>query len=122
MKNNRPVAYVITTVLVLFLVIICCSLSSYIGSSRKIVTPTPTIINIKNTSIIAKNKPTFTPVMFELKPSQTFIPTSTKFYLTQQPTEYWPEGANALCKDGQYSFSKTRSGTCSDHHGVEKWR
>jgi Protein of unknown function (DUF3761) len=32
-----------------------------------------------------------------------------------------PAGATALCRDGSYSFSKHRSGTCSHHGGVAKW-
>lgn len=32
-----------------------------------------------------------------------------------------PEGASAKCRDGSWSFSHTRSGTCSRHGGVERW-
>ncbi|WP_328602785.1 DUF3761 domain-containing protein [Nocardia terrae] len=32
-----------------------------------------------------------------------------------------PNGATARCKDGEYSFSKHRSGTCSHHGGVAEW-
>jgi uncharacterized protein DUF3761 len=32
-----------------------------------------------------------------------------------------PPGATARCNDGTYSFSQTRSGTCSYHHGVAQW-
>ena len=32
-----------------------------------------------------------------------------------------PEGATAQCRDGSYSFSLHRSGTCSHHGGVTKW-
>jgi hypothetical protein len=32
-----------------------------------------------------------------------------------------PEGASARCRDGSWSFSHTRSGTCSRHGGVERW-
>ena len=32
-----------------------------------------------------------------------------------------PPGATALCVDGTYSFSQTRSGTCSHHGGVAQW-
>lgn len=32
-----------------------------------------------------------------------------------------PEGATAQCRDGTYSFSRSRRGTCSHHGGVAKW-
>jgi hypothetical protein len=32
-----------------------------------------------------------------------------------------PPGATARCHDGTYSFSQTRSGTCSHHGGVARW-
>lgn len=32
-----------------------------------------------------------------------------------------PSGATALCRDGTYSFSQHRRGTCSHHGGVSKW-
>lgn len=32
-----------------------------------------------------------------------------------------PQGATAQCRDGAYSFSKSRRGTCSHHGGVAKW-
>lgn len=32
-----------------------------------------------------------------------------------------PSGATAQCKDGTWSFSKHRSGTCSGHGGVAQW-
>ena len=32
-----------------------------------------------------------------------------------------PAGASAQCRDGTYSFSRSRSGTCSGHGGVAQW-
>ncbi|GAA3439526.1 hypothetical protein GCM10018954_091470 [Kutzneria kofuensis] len=32
-----------------------------------------------------------------------------------------PAGATAKCKDGTYSFSQHRQGTCSGHGGVAIW-
>jgi hypothetical protein len=32
-----------------------------------------------------------------------------------------PPGATARCRDGTYSFSQHRSGTCSHHGGVAEW-
>ena len=32
-----------------------------------------------------------------------------------------PAGATARCRDGTYSFSQSRRGTCSHHGGVASW-
>jgi hypothetical protein len=32
-----------------------------------------------------------------------------------------PAGATAKCRDGSYSFSQSRRGTCSWHGGVAAW-
>lgn len=41
------------------------------------------------------------------------------------PSPYYsnsvPAGASAVCGDGTYSFSQSRSGTCSHHNGVSEW-
>ena len=44
-------------------------------------------------------------------------------YRVQSPTYYdaTPAGARALCRDGSYSFSRNRRGTCSHHGGVARW-
>ena len=36
-------------------------------------------------------------------------------------TDTKPEGASARCRDGSYSFSLHRRGTCSHHGGVAEW-
>lgn len=32
-----------------------------------------------------------------------------------------PAGASAQCRDGSWSFSESRRGTCSRHGGVARW-
>ena len=32
-----------------------------------------------------------------------------------------PKGATAQCREGSYSYSQSRRGTCSHHGGVDKW-
>ena len=38
-----------------------------------------------------------------------------------KPAPKPPKGATARCKDGTYSFSQHRRGTCSGHKGVAAW-
>lgn len=49
--------------------------------------------------------------------------TNTYGERVQSPTYYnsQPAGATALCRDGTYSFSRNRRGTCSHHGGVARW-
>lgn len=49
--------------------------------------------------------------------------TNSKGERVQSPTYYNapPAGATALCRDGTYSFSRSRRGTCSHHGGVARW-
>lgn len=49
--------------------------------------------------------------------------TNTRGEKVQSPTYYKspPAGATAECRDGTYSFSKSRRGTCSHHGGVKRW-
>lgn len=49
--------------------------------------------------------------------------TNSKGEKIQSPTYYKsaPTGATAECRDGTYSFSQSRRGTCSHHGGVKRW-
>jgi len=38
-----------------------------------------------------------------------------------KPTGTAPTGATARCRDGTYSYSQNRRGTCSQHGGVAEW-
>lgn len=40
---------------------------------------------------------------------------------THTPDGSPPDGASARCRDGTYSFSMSRRGTCSHHGGVARW-
>ena len=55
------------------------------------------------------------------EPVQTY--TNTHGNTVQSPTHYdsRPSGASAQCRDGSYSFSQSRRGTCSHHGGVAEW-
>jgi hypothetical protein len=47
--------------------------------------------------------------------------TATKSVPTAKAGNTDPTGATAKCKDGTYSKSAHRSGTCSSHGGVAEW-
>jgi uncharacterized protein YraI len=49
--------------------------------------------------------------------------TNSRNERVQSPTFYpsQPTGATAICRDGTYSFSRSRRGTCSGHGGVSRW-
>lgn len=70
---------------------------------------------------------TLTPVT---SPVTTQVPLSNNNYYTNAAgnevhspayAPSTPAGATARCKDGTYSFSQSRRGTCSHHGGVAQW-
>ena len=70
-----------------------------------------------STKYLSKEKPSLS-AQSEIK-----YYTNSKGERVQSPTKYSsaPAGATALCRDGTYSFSRSRRGTCSHHGGVKKW-
>jgi len=89
--------------------------------SQNIVSKAP---NRSNAKYIPDNNP----VTWDEEPTNypTHRPTTyhnVDHIEVQAPTHYnsVPPGACALCRDGTYSFSKNRRGTCSRHGGVSKW-
>ena len=77
-------------------------------------------IGYVSTKYLSKNKIDHTPIR---NSSRIKYYTNSKGEKVQSPTYYntTPPGATALCRDGTYSFSKSRRGTCSHHGGVAKW-
>lgn len=82
---------------------------------------------------VASSTPSATPKISQTpEPIGTPVPQSYDsgdYYINSQgnkvqsPTYYdsRPAGATAQCKDGTYSFSQSRRGTCSGHGGVAQW-
>jgi hypothetical protein len=64
-----------------------------------------------------------TPAKSEKDSSKPHYYTNRAGQRVQSPTKASaaPEGATAQCRDGSYSFSQSRRGTCSDHGGVASW-
>lgn len=76
-------------------------------------------IGYVSTKYLSKNKIDHAPI----RNSSIKYYTNSKGERVQSPTHYnsAPPGATALCRDGTYSFSRSRRGTCSHHGGVAKW-
>jgi hypothetical protein len=59
------------------------------------------------------------------RPSPIFLKSALLFLVMFVPTgivhDAFFDHPVALCADGQYSYSASRSGTCSWHHGVSRW-
>jgi hypothetical protein len=51
----------------------------------------------------------------------TYVNSAGNTVCSPEQSSTAPAGATAECEDGTYSFSESRSGTCSHHGGVAKW-
>ena len=54
-------------------------------------------------------------------PNGTYVNTYGSRVCSPYSSPTTPSGASAICRDGTYSFSQSRSGTCSHHGGVSQW-
>ena len=74
-----------------------------------------------NAQYLTKSVPANTTTAVAREPIRHY--TNSYGNTVQSPTRYnkTPAGATALCRDGSYSFSQSRRGTCSHHGGVAKW-
>ena len=97
-------------------------------SARYISSTSPDNVSTKSIQHNTNRDSSYLPVRHSSNTVAT--PTSPKRYYTntygntvQSPTHYTsrPAGATALCRDGTYSFSQSRRGTCSHHGGVARW-
>ena len=74
-----------------------------------------------NAQYLTKSVPANTTTAVAQEPVRHY--TNSYGNTVQSPTRYnkAPAGATALCRDGSYSFSQSRRGTCSHHGGVARW-
>lgn len=54
-------------------------------------------------------------------PNGTYVNSAGDTVCSPYSSPSAPAGATARCADGTYSFSQSRSGTCSHHGGVAQW-
>ena len=92
-------------------------------------TPTPTPESTQVPTLRPTARPTLRPTAVPTAVPATKTSGSSGYYTNvdgqkvQSPvfSETIPDGASAKCRDGSYSFSTHRSGTCSGHGGVATW-
>ncbi|WP_051468562.1 DUF3761 domain-containing protein [Actinomadura oligospora] len=89
------------------------SATSPTGSPSRTVTTTPPR---KRPSSPPTPRPSTSPV-HRPKPSTP----SPQRPSAKPKTPRFPSGATAICRDGTFSFSQHRRGTCSHHGGVARW-
>ncbi len=90
--------------------------------SYEAVTESAPTTNIESPALVPIPAPTSKAVVpSNPAPNGTY----TNTYGNEVPSPYYapsaPAGASARCRDGTYSFSQSRRGTCSHHGGVEEW-
>ncbi|KKW22752.1 MAG: hypothetical protein UY67_C0036G0002 [Candidatus Kaiserbacteria bacterium GW2011_GWA2_52_12] len=114
----------------LFLVAVVFSL---VGAGCE-ATDTSSYLN-SNTTDVRSTTPVVVPPSDELVNPPVFNPTTVPVPAPEGtyknvdgniiPSPYYapsaPAGATAQCRDGTYSFSQNRRGTCSHHGGVAEW-
>lgn len=91
--------------------------------TKAVTTPTPT--EAPRPTVSPSPTPLLTPIS---QPAATPVPSGQGYVnvdsnFVPSPTHAPapPAGATAICRDGTYSFSQHRSGTCSYHDGVATW-
>ena len=94
--------------------------STYGRSSRSSVGTTPRSTTYSRSGV-SQSRTTTTSVAKPLSPVRYY--TNSQGTKVQSPTKYSsvPAGATARCKDGTFSFSRNKRGTCSHHGGVAEW-
>jgi hypothetical protein len=64
---------------------------------------------------------TYIPPVQPSCPNGTYVNSAGNTVCSPYQSTSAPSGATAQCVDGTYSFSQSRSGTCSHHGGVASW-
>lgn len=88
--------------------------------------PTPTRTNVNN-PVVNVQKPYTSP--YQNTPNTSNKLSNDNYYTNTAGNQVHspaysnsaPVGASAQCRDGTYSFSQSRRGTCSHHGGVASW-
>jgi hypothetical protein len=86
--------------------------------------PSTTLYQAPQTTSIVQSFPTVTNQTIQnnnLSNNNYYTNTSGSSVHSPAYSNNIPVGASAQCRDGTYSFSQSRRGTCSHHGGVSNW-
>lgn len=104
--------------------------STYVESVAPITTPSQAETTKESMDTLFEEPVQETPIFVPSPIVTDEVPLSNKnTYTNSQGNEVHspayapsvPQGASAICRDGTYSFSQSRRGTCSHHGGVAEW-
>jgi hypothetical protein len=84
-------------------------------------TPTPEARTEAPQSTTPQPTTTATSTPAEACTNGTYVNSAGNTVCSPEESPSAPAGATAQCADGTYSFSQSRSGTCSHHGGVSRW-
>jgi len=90
-----------------------------LGLSQQVVSVSRAPVQAPPSTSKAKQAPT--PAQPSCTNNGTYLNSNGQTVQRPESCSAPPQGATARCRDGVYSFSKTRRGTCSQHGGVANW-
>jgi resuscitation-promoting factor RpfB len=101
-----------------FAVVFAIALFAQIASQAQSSTP-PRSGSTTNSSTAKNAKPNTTAI--KCTDNGTYVNSKGQTVKRPETCSGPPKGATAHCRDGSYSFSQSRRGTCSHRGGVAKW-
>lgn len=123
-KKKRYIAILATVGLISLLGLGSADKSAYQVENRQtttVVSPANYDIPVQKSIAPVKNVPAPSVTTSDLSNNNYYTNTYGNKVHSPAYSEVIPIGASAQCRDGTYSFSQSRRGTCSHHGGVEEW-
>ena len=100
---------------------VIAALSLFLLLSQQVLTQTPTPPSSGSSAAQASGAPHNDASKAKCTDNGTYVNSTGQTVPRPENCSAPPKGATAQCRDGTYSFSKSRRGTCSHHGGVAKW-